>query len=117
MVERTLKLWPALYSYFASIDDPPRSLLQFFESPESQIVAYFLQSLLSIFDAPLKKLQQSKALLSELAVVITKLKRQINDRMKQRFFGALTSSLLKKLEDQRRAQILKDSFEVVSFQI
>jgi hypothetical protein len=111
-IERMLRLWPALKSYFSAVDDCPIMLERFFEAEESEIVACFLQSVLSVFDTPMKKLQRTNALLPEFFEIIGSFKKQILERKEKNFFGAMTASMLNKLDDQYRAASLKKSFKV-----
>jgi hypothetical protein len=109
-----LNLWPALRSYFLSIEDSPKILKRFFESEESEIVAVFLQSILTVFKKPLMQLQRTNALLPEFIEIVTNFKKQIAERKEQHFFGALTRTMLNKLAltDQRKTEKLKKSFLV-----
>jgi len=52
-IEKLIKQWEVLRAYFAELDKPPKVLKKFFESEESLAILQFLNSSLTLFQAPI----------------------------------------------------------------
>ncbi|KAI6661772.1 hypothetical protein LOD99_9839 [Oopsacas minuta] len=73
LIERILKLWEALKSYFLSNEICPRMLETFFESNLSQCYFFFMHSALKLFNTTSLILQRNNLSLPEMIRAITEM--------------------------------------------
>lgn len=110
MIERMLKLWPALKSYFLSIDSSPKILKKFFENKESEVYFLFLQSSLPLFQQAILMLEKSDIILPEMLETIKQLLQKLLQRKQSDFFGVMTTNYLSKLDDISKQVKLRNEF-------
>lgn len=65
VIERVLKMYQPLKSYFLSIDSPPAVLKTFFEDPLNEALLFFVHSLAAVFHCNTAKMEADKGSILE----------------------------------------------------
>ena len=99
VIERVLKLWSALRSYFLSVDNCPRILEEFFANERSELYFLFLQSVLTVFQSAILTLEKDTLCLPQMIKTMIDLRQKLADRQEAEFYGATTTSKLKGMDD------------------
>jgi hypothetical protein len=110
IIERILKLWTALKSYFLSTEESPKVLMCFFEKEESEIYFSFLQSALTLFQQAILSLEKSDLILPEMLGTMTHLREKLVQRKQNEFIGTATATLLDNMLDGSKQQQLRKEF-------
>lgn len=79
-VERVLKLYPALKSYFASQDRPPVTITQFLKNPLNEAWLWFLHCQLSLFSDTVKALEKQRNTAAHSALHLRTLRQKLEER-------------------------------------
>lgn len=113
-VDRIIRNWPALMSYFISEQDNlPKHLVKLLylneestvescETNDLSLVLHFISNIATVFEVASKKLQNENTVASELYEVMTKLVAQLDNRINDQFFGAFTTKVLKRLPEHKQ---------------
>lgn len=118
-IERILKLWKPLLSYFRSMTDCPipiKKLMFIYDNiyedtPENEIpeiYLLFLNSFLKIFEDTILSLERNNICITELYHIFSNLRDKINTRLEQEFFGYLVMQKLKNLDKHKSTEIKND---------
>lgn len=99
-VERILKMFPALQSYFLSNDKCPLILRNFFESPASELWLLFIHSQAATFHSTVLKIEGQNVTVVEVVNVLEDLKKKLQDREESSFLPIAVRCLLNKLEEE-----------------
>ena len=78
-------MYPALQSYFMSIDKPPVVLKRFYESSLSELYLKHLRSFVAVFNEQVQNIERSKAAVIEVRSCLDVVKSTIKERQKQIF--------------------------------
>ena len=81
-LSRMLEMYPALQSYFTSIDKPPTVLKRFYEAPLSELYLKHLQSLIAVFNEQVENIERSKASIGGVRSCLDAVKSTIKERKK-----------------------------------
>jgi len=98
-VDRILLMFPALKSYFLSLNQCPTVLQTFFENPLSEAWLYFVQCQAALFNKTTTSIQYQHGTAMEVQKEVKKIKGDIEDRKLQSFVGIETKNLLKRLQN------------------
>ena len=93
-------MYPALQSYFMSIDRPPVVLKRFYESSLSELYLKHLQSFVAVFNEQVQNIERSKASVIEVRSCLDVVKSTIKERQKQMFISTQVKSKLDKLREE-----------------
>ncbi|KAJ1162301.1 hypothetical protein NDU88_002769 [Pleurodeles waltl] len=99
-VDRVLKLFPVLRSYFLSQSNPPTAIVSFFENPLAEVWLWFLCNQLSLFSDTIKEMEKQNASVIDIARQITQLIGKLKERRDACFMGLKVKELLKSLKEQ-----------------
>lgn len=113
-VERILKMFDALKSYFLSIEKAPKVLLEFFQNPLSEAYLYFLHSQLAVFDANIRKIEKAKNSIVEIISILNETMESLESRKEEQFLSLSVGTQLKR-EDVNRTMRAKFKSEVKEF--
>ena len=108
-LSRMLQMFPALQSYFTSIDKPPIVLKRFYEAPLSELYLKHLQSFIAVFNKQVQNIERSKASIGEVRSCLDAVKSTIKERKKHMFISTQIKSKLNKLREEGQDQAC-DSF-------
>lgn len=97
-IERVLDVFPALKSYFLSLDKCPITLKNFFENPLSFITLQFLSGQLRIFSNCILFIETESVTIIEVADKINILLNKLEARKSERFLTSAIQQLLHELE-------------------
>lgn len=97
-VERVLKLFSPLKSYFLSIDNCPRILQNFFEDDGSEMWLYFIHNQAALFQTTVKSIEGDKITMTEVVSEISSLKFKLSERLDMQYLPPSIRSQLKVLE-------------------
>jgi hypothetical protein len=84
-VKRIVVVYPALASYFLSVEKCPTMLKKFFESKQSFLYLIFLQSQLEMFNACIKELEKENISAAEVKCIIDALLVKVENRKAGKF--------------------------------
>lgn len=119
-IEKILKLWEALFSYFRSMRDCPAHIKKLLyikdevyeDTPENsipEIYLLFLNGYLKIFEDAVLLLEGNNISITELYNIFSGLLDKINQRLEQGFFGYVVMQKLKNL-DTHKCNLIKNDF-------
>jgi hypothetical protein len=119
-IEKILKLWKPLLSYFRSLKDCPKQIQklmyikddEYQDTPDNEIpeiYLMFLNGFLKIFEDAIFSLECNNVSVLEIYSILNGLLDKINKRIEQVFFGFLVMQKLKNL-DNYKADVLKNDF-------
>ena len=97
VINRLLQVYPALSSYFLSLESPPAILKSFFESNLSEAYLYFVHSLSFVFDEKSRAMQNEKNSILEAQALLESLQKILKERSEQRFLSLKVKSSLQAL--------------------
>lgn len=98
-VERILKMFAPLKSYFLSIDKCPQLIKSFFESESSEIWLLFIHNNASLFQDAITKVEGDKNHIVQVHDVFENLKNKLKSRLENVFIPTIIRNELTKLED------------------
>lgn len=75
VIERVLKMYEPLKSYFLSLEKPPVVLKNFFENPLSEALLFFVHSLAAVFHTNTAKMEIEKGSLLETLKIVASMKK------------------------------------------
>lgn len=78
-IERVLKMFSPLKSYFLSIDNSPRVLREFFEDESSEMWLYFMHSQAAVFHNTVKKIKSDDSTITEVVCELDDLKFKLRE--------------------------------------
>lgn len=96
---RLLQMYPALKSYFLSIEKPPVALKKFFENEVTELYLWHLQSVVCIFHETVAKIERSKNSVIEILECLFSVGNILKNRQSQQFVSIKVKSMLKNLRD------------------
>lgn len=96
-VNRILEVFPALKSYFLSIDNCPVILERFFNSNLSEAFLYFVHSLQYVFHERSKEMEMETNSILEVSSIVKSLKTTLKCRIDQNFLPISTNTILLEL--------------------
>ena len=96
---RLLQMYPALKSYFLSIEKPPVALKKFFENEATELYLWHLHSLVCIFHETVAKIERSKNSVIEILECLISVGNILKNRKSQQFVSIKVRSMLKNLRD------------------
>ena len=108
-VERILKIYDPLKSYFLSQDKCPRILEEFFEKESSKIWLEFVHNQAALFQNAIKLIEGDKISVIEVANEVNNLKFQCQERLENNFLPLTIRNSISQLEEQgaiNRADIM-----------
>ena len=97
---RMLQMYPALQSYFTSIEKPPIVLKRFYKARLSKLYLKHLQSCIAIFNEQVQNIERSKASIYEFRSCLDAVKSTIKERKKHMFISPQIKSELNKLREE-----------------
>lgn len=97
-VERILRMYKPLQSYFLSLENCPTILKQFFENPVGEILMWFVHNVSSLFQQAILNIEGDKVCATEAALEYFSLKEKLENRLNQLFLPAKVRESLSKLE-------------------
>ena len=104
-VERILKLFEALKSFFASEEKAPQILLDFFNNPLSEAYLYFVHSLEYVFSSRIMKIEKRDNSIIEVLGCLKEIVALIKARMDEKFIPLSVKRCLK--DDEITSQEMK----------
>ena len=103
-LSRMIHMYPAIQSYFLSIDKPPVLLKHFFENSLSELYLKHLQSFVDVFQKHVQNIEQSKISLVEVVANLDSVKTIILQRKRQMFVSVQVKSKLAELREEGKEQ-------------
>ncbi|XP_065658888.1 TNF receptor-associated factor 5-like [Hydra vulgaris] len=97
-IERVLKLYQPLRSYFLSLENCPKLLLDFFNNEMSEIVLFFVHSQANVFYNSVKKIKKGDISATEVNVVSKDFKDQIKSIKEEKILLSCCSKFAEKNE-------------------
>lgn len=110
-VKRLLQNWPAIKSYFQSIDDCPKFFSKIFQNDDPHSDLYiqlhfnFFVNVGEVLDATAKALEKTDLSVLESFKCMASIRNKIQLRKKDHFFGNATNQLLKSLSQLKQNNI------------
>lgn len=98
-MERVLKLYEPLKSYFLSIDKSPVNLENFFSNPASELWLLFVHSQTKLFEDMEKFIEGNKNTIFQVSAEVRSLIEKLDVRAEKCFLSLPVRILLKKLVD------------------
>ncbi|XP_039356465.1 uncharacterized protein LOC120382989 isoform X2 [Mauremys reevesii] len=124
-VDRLLKNWPALKSYFVGKGEETVScaIWAFLSEQEDtvsdddiitlpELYIYFVHNIMSQFNNTIKVLESDYIQVTELYAIFNKLRREIQIRQEQGFYGYKVTQFLKKLPPNKQNKFVGDAQQV-----
>ncbi|XP_073206492.1 uncharacterized protein [Lepidochelys kempii] len=121
-VDRLLKNWPALKSYFVSKGEENvcRAIWAFLSEQEHavsndetltlpELYIYFVHNIMSQFNNTIKVLESDYVQVTELYTKFNKLRREIQNRQERGFYGYKVTQFLKKLPPNKQNKFVGDA--------
>lgn len=99
-IDRILQLFPALQSYFKSIDQPPVVLERFFNDDFAELQLLFISSFMTIFHDNIKKVEREENSVLEVLNVIDEISEILSNRFDSKFIPFIVKQKLKTLENE-----------------
>jgi hypothetical protein len=96
-LERFLKVFEGLKSFFLSETAPPRIILNFFQNPKAELYLLFLQAQLHLFTTKILQLERETISANDVAGILFNLIESIRSRKEASFIGIQTKQVLRKL--------------------
>lgn len=97
-VERIIKMYNPLRSYFLSLKNCPTILKQFFENPTGEIWMWFVHNVSSLFHQAILNVEGDKVCATEAALEYFSLKEKLESRLNELFVPSKVRESLSKLE-------------------
>ncbi|XP_058409245.1 uncharacterized protein LOC131412973 [Diceros bicornis minor] len=116
-IEKMLKCWPTIKSYFQSVgkEECPSLIWKYIEDENgekaystTEIYMLFLQNCLMVFEEAIRSLEKDKLSAPELFDIMCKLRQKLIQRKNDSFFGKKTALELKKTSPEKGNQIKQD---------
>ena len=98
-VERILKMYKPLQTYFLSLENCPTILKQFFGNPVGEIWLWFVHNAASLFHQAILSVEGNKVCAAEAALEYFTLKDKLENRLNEVFLPAKVRESLSKLEN------------------
>jgi hypothetical protein len=120
VVKRLLQNWPALKSYFQSIDDCPKFFSKLFYSEDTDseikllVVFNFFVNVGELLDVTTKILQKSDLSIMDSYKSMTMIRNKINQRIQDQYFGNSAKQFLKKLPQCKQKKIVDECCDFYS---
>lgn len=127
-IERFLRNYLALLSYFRSLRDCPQHIkkLLYLKDDEfenttlnniPEIYLLFLNNLLKLFEEVIKKLEKNSTSIIEIYLIFENLNKKLVERKEQKFFGYTVNQKLKQLDAPKANQIENDLLNGLTYAI
>ncbi|KAJ8916418.1 hypothetical protein NQ315_014629, partial [Exocentrus adspersus] len=97
--ERLLKKFQPVKSYFLSMASPPAILQKFFQDEFAEAYLGFLVNVGSTMQITIRKLQSDKVLILELHETMMLLRRSLQTKLDQEFYGAIARNIIVRSDD------------------
>lgn len=112
-IDRILRTYPALTSYFLSLGDETPLILQkilFVKdqheiNPKIEVYLSFCSHILPIFEETIKQIEKTNCTVTETFTIFTNFRERISSRIKDKFYGFQTNQLLKKLTNSQQSKV------------
>ncbi|XP_055524117.1 uncharacterized protein LOC129717880 isoform X1 [Wyeomyia smithii] len=110
-IERILKMFSPLKSYFLSIDGCPRVLRDFFEDDSSEMWLFFMHSQAALFHNTVRRIESDKSTITEVVSEIDDLIFKLRERVSNQFLPLNVRNKLKHLEENgwQKSELFKTS--------
>lgn len=112
-IERVLKMFEALKSYFLSQTNPPYILKSFFENDFSEAYLFFVHSLMSIFHTNIERIERQDNSVVETMSILENVLSTLEERAANKFIPLKVSDILRKCYENgldRECDLLKLEF-------
>lgn len=111
-VERVIKVWPALKSYFNEQESCAKAIEKIFysEAEETKTLAYlhFVHNVMSAFNTLMRESQGNDIVITEMHESLCLFRSRLTQRLKDGFFGFQTKQILNKLTESERTKAIED---------
>ena len=107
-VERILSIFEGLKSYFLSVKQPPKMILNFFEHDIGECFFWFVHSFMSIFHSHMLQLEREDICIAEMIGIVEKILQILRSRAENNFVPHSVRKILKKLCDEGKSNIYDD---------
>ena len=107
-------MYPALKSYFLSIEKPPVALKKFFENGVTELYLWHLHSVVCIFHETVAKIDRSKNSVIEILECLSSVGNIVKKRQSQQFVSIKVKSMLKNLRENGFSHKANDFMTEVS---
>ncbi|XP_050515221.1 uncharacterized protein LOC126890380 [Diabrotica virgifera virgifera] len=111
-VERIIKVWPALKSYFDKKESCAKAIEKIFgsEAEETKTLAYlnFVYNVMSAFGTLIKESQGNDIAITEMHESLRLFRSRLIQRQKDGFFGYQTKLILNKLVESEEIKVIED---------
>lgn len=108
VIDRILQLFPALKSYFLSLENCPRLLKDFYESNLSEMYCWFVHSIMYVFHDKTKILETEKNTIIDTIQTIESLKQIIRSRIHESFIPLQIKSMITVLTREGFSKSVQD---------
>lgn len=99
-IERVLKIFPALKSYFLSQNKCPTVMKQFFDSPVSEVWLHFANTQASLFHTAIQSLEGQHVTMVDACTILGDLRKKLSNRLDCVFIPLIVDTKLKMLESE-----------------
>lgn len=107
-VERLLKNFEAIKSYFTSLECCPPVLNQFFENEIAEAYLGLIANIGNSLTQAIKKLEENNNLvIIDMFSVMKNLRDKIHEQREQAFYGSIADSICKKSDDMKAVRLFK----------
>ena len=110
-IERILKLFPALKSYFLSIEKPPIYLENFFLNDMAESFLFFVQSFMYIFHSRIATIEREGNSILEISSIIESVANSLRERIKLKFLPMTLLSNLERMKAEGKEKECTDFHE------
>lgn len=110
-IERILKLWEALKSYFISQEKCPKILLDFFSNTLNEAYLWFLHNQMSLFHRHIKSVESSSISVIEVKSILGDTLKAIKEREESVFIGFKTKQIIAKEKESDKERFMAECTE------
>ncbi|XP_033222612.1 uncharacterized protein LOC117176470 [Belonocnema kinseyi] len=100
VVQRILEVFPALKTYFLSVEKSPKILIKFFQHNFAECFLFFVHSLMSVFSKKVKILEKERNSVIEVINVVDGVAQKLRDRIESKFLPLNVKTCLTKLRQE-----------------
>ncbi|XP_070515361.1 protein FAM200A-like [Cardiocondyla obscurior] len=106
-IERFLKLYEPIKTYFESLDEPPVLIKKFFADPFSEAYLFLIHSIMHILHSKIEKLEKSDNSILETRNILTFITKSLNNRINEIFLPLKVQNILNNQDENTKNECIK----------
>lgn len=112
-VERLLKNYAPIKTYFLSKDDCSAVLREFFESESSEAYLGFIHNIGVALSSSIKKLEEDTLVIVDMFKIVIQLRDKFEQQKSEKFYGYLAETVCRNCDDPQEISLFKRRAEAV----